>query len=107
MTTQRMGAAGRSMAAMIAIALIVLAASVSASTDPATLASARIGHHGKALELHFGFSGPVPRMSLIPHGRELWIDLPNTEARLPPRPLYGQEVAPVKTLRITGDGVAH
>jgi N-acetylmuramoyl-L-alanine amidase len=96
-------AAGRM---MVAIAMIVLCAlgTASASTAEVSLAFARIEHYGGAVELHFGFRGMAPGGSLHTHGSELILDLPATTAELPPRPLFGQEVAPIKTVRISNVG---
>ena len=91
------------MAAAIAIAA-VMPHIARASTNLAALTSARISHHGSAVELHFNFRGAAPRMSLQAHGSELLIDLPGTTTTLPPRPLFGQEPAPVKAVRISSLG---
>jgi len=90
----------RTMAGIAAIAVVAVANFVSASTDPASLATARIGHYHGALELHFGFDGVVPRWNLRTQGSALMINLPWTTTQLPPRPLYGQEIVPLKSVRI-------
>jgi N-acetylmuramoyl-L-alanine amidase len=70
-----------------------------ASVPPSVLTSARIERRGPALELHFGFSGPTPRLDLSTHGSELWIELPHARIAIPPRPLFGQEAAPIVSVR--------
>src|SRR5215831_10784875 len=95
---------------MAAIAMVVLCApgTATASTAAGALAFARIEHYGGAVELHFGFRGRVPGFSLRTGGSELILDLPATTTVLPVRPLFGQEVSPLKTVRISsvGDGQA-
>ncbi len=103
---------GRRMArerkAAVAIAAIALCAAVAgkaiASTGPATLAFARIEPHKGALELHFGFRTVAPHWKLRTQGDELLIELPWTNTLLPARPLFGQEVAPLKTVRVIDAG---
>ena len=70
-----------------------------ASVPPSVLTSARIERRGPALELHFGFSGPTPRLDLSTHGSELWIELARARIAIPPRPLFGQEAAPIVSVR--------
>ncbi len=78
---------------------------VRASVPASVLTSARIEHRGQTLEIHFGFSGTVPRFELSTHGSELWIALPRTRIAIPPRPLFGLETAPISTVRaIQADG---
>ncbi|HKN01956.1 MAG TPA: N-acetylmuramoyl-L-alanine amidase [Candidatus Binataceae bacterium] len=87
------------------IALVAMTgARALASIKPATLSAARIGRNGGAIELHFDFRGTVPRWNLTAHGSELWIDLSRTSTGLPPRPLFGQETAPLKTVRVIDAG---
>jgi len=92
----------------LAVAMAAIGAMVSpvrASVAPSVLISARIEHRGPTLELHFGFSGTVPRFDLSTHGSELWIALPRTRIAVPPRPLFGLETAPISTVRaIQADG---
>ncbi len=94
--------------AAVAIAAIALCAAVAgkaiASTGPATLAFARIEPHKGALELHFGFRTVAPHWKLRTQGDELLIELPWTNTLLPARPLFGQEVAPLKTVRVIDAG---
>jgi N-acetylmuramoyl-L-alanine amidase len=71
----------------------------SASVPPSVLTSARIERRGPALELHFGFSGSTPRLDLSTHGTELWIELAHARIAIPPRPLFGQEAAPIVSVR--------
>jgi N-acetylmuramoyl-L-alanine amidase len=98
----------RRLKAAVAVATATICAMVAiarASVPTSVLTSARIEHHGPSLELHFGFSGPTPRLDLSTHGSELWIELAHTRIAIPPRPLYGQEAAPISTVRtIESDG---
>ena len=95
----------------LAVATLVGVALVStarASFDHTVLIAARIERNGPRFELHFEFSGAVPRPSLSAHGNQLWIGLPSTRIAIPPRPLFGYEVAPIKSVRaidaLTGAG---
>ena len=72
---------------------------VRASVPSSVLTSAKIEHRGPTLELHFGFSGPAPRLDLSTHGSELWIALGRTRVAIPPRPLFGYETAPISSVR--------
>jgi N-acetylmuramoyl-L-alanine amidase len=86
----------------IAVATATIGAMVvraSASVPASVLTSARIEHRGPTLELHFGFSGPAPRLDLTTHGSELWIELAHTRIAVPPRPLFGSETAPIASVR--------
>ena len=88
------------MAVAVATATIgAMLADARASVPASTLTSARIEHRGPTLELHFGFNGPAPRLDLITHGSELWIELARTHIAIPPRPLFGQEKAPISSVR--------
>jgi N-acetylmuramoyl-L-alanine amidase len=85
--------------AVAAIAAITVVSPTRAAIDRAILSSARIERRGPTFELHFGFNGAVPRLDLSAHGNQLWIDLPFTRVAIPPRPLFGYEVAPIKSVR--------
>jgi N-acetylmuramoyl-L-alanine amidase len=88
------------MAVAVAIATIgAMVQPVRASVPASTLTSARIEHRGPTLELHFGFTGPVPPIDLSTHGNELWIELARTRIAIPPRPLFGYEAAPILSVR--------
>ena len=88
------------MAAALATATIgAMVGPVRASVPASVLTSARIEHHGPTLELHFGFSGPAPRLDLSTHGSEIWIALGRTRVAIPPRPLLGYETAPISSVR--------
>jgi N-acetylmuramoyl-L-alanine amidase len=88
------------MAVAVATATIgAMVCPVRASVPAPVLTSARIEHRGQTLELHFGFSGPAPRLDLSIHGSELWIALGRTRVAVPPRPLYGYESAPISSVR--------
>src|SRR5579863_5769788 len=78
-----------------------------ASVPSSVLTSARIEHRGPTLEIHFGFSGPAPRLDLATHGSEIWIELAHTRIGIPPRPLFGLETAPIAAVRaIESDGTS-
>src|SRR5271170_515469 len=96
----------RLMAVAVAPAMIcAMVAQVHSSVPPSVLTSARIEHRGPTLEIHFGFSGPAPRLDLTTHGSELWIELAHTRIAIPPRPLFGLETAPIEAVRtIESDG---
>src|ERR1700693_1907771 len=86
----------------VALAIVTIGAMVCparASAPASVLTSARIEHRGPTLELHFGFSGPAPRLDLSTHGSEIWIALGRTRVAIPPRPLFGYETAPISSLR--------
>ncbi len=88
------------MAVAVATATIgAMVCPVRASVPASVLTSARIEHHGPTLELHFGFSGPTPRLDLSTHGSEIWIALGRTRVAIPPRPLFGSETAPISSVR--------
>jgi N-acetylmuramoyl-L-alanine amidase len=70
-----------------------------AALDTPILNSARIERRGPTFELHFGFDGAVPRLNLSAHDNQLWIDLARTRVAIPPRPLFGQESAPIVSVR--------
>jgi N-acetylmuramoyl-L-alanine amidase len=80
-------------------AICAMGVRAGASVPPSVLTSARIERRGPALELHFGFSGSTPRFDLSTHGTELWIELPHARIAIPPRPLFGQEAAPIASVR--------
>jgi N-acetylmuramoyl-L-alanine amidase len=96
------------MVASTAIVLCSLGTAPSAPTAAISLAFARIEQNGGAVELHFGFHGPAPGWSLRARRSELILDLPSTTTELPPRPLFGEEVAPITAVRISrlGSGQA-
>jgi len=96
----RWSVAEKTIAAIIATAVVSFSPVALASIGPSTLESARIEHYRGAMELHFAFEGIAPRFYLHTQNSELLIDLPSTITQLPPRPLYGQEAAPVKAIRI-------
>jgi N-acetylmuramoyl-L-alanine amidase len=75
-----------------------------AARAAATLAAAAISSSGGAPELRFSFHGIAPRWNLTTHGDQLWIDLPHTRSEVPPRPLFDQEQAPIRSVRIISGG---
>jgi N-acetylmuramoyl-L-alanine amidase len=87
---------------VVAVATAALGATpvlARANTPASVLISARIEHRGPTLEIHFGFSGPAPRLNFSAHGSELWIELARTHVALPPRPLFGNEMPPLASVR--------
>src|SRR5271156_3173496 len=96
----------KALAGAVAMATIFAMVVVARASVPASvLTSARIEHRGPTVELHFGFSGSVPRLDLSTLGSELWIEWARTIIAIPPRPLFGSETAPISTVRaIEADG---
>jgi N-acetylmuramoyl-L-alanine amidase len=86
-------------AAVAAATICATVALARASVPASALTSARIEHRGPSLEIHFGFSGPAPRLDLSTHGSEIWIALGSTRVAIPPRPLFGSETAPISSVR--------
>jgi N-acetylmuramoyl-L-alanine amidase len=86
--------------AVAAVAAVGVVSTASAALDRTVLTSARIERRGPRFELHFEFSGSVPRLNLSAHGNQLWIELPFARVAIPPRPLFGYEVAPIKSVRV-------
>jgi N-acetylmuramoyl-L-alanine amidase len=87
----------------VALAIVTIGAivrPVRASLPASVLTSARIEHRGPTVELHFGFSGPAPRLDLSTHGTEIWIALGRTRVAIPPRPLFGHETVPISSVRV-------
>ncbi|HYR80439.1 MAG TPA: N-acetylmuramoyl-L-alanine amidase, partial [Candidatus Dormibacteraeota bacterium] len=84
--------------AVAAVAGIAVVPSARAAFDRTVLSSARIERKGPRFELHFAFIGAVPRLNLSAHGNQLWIELSSTRVAIPPRPLFGYEVAPIKSV---------
>jgi N-acetylmuramoyl-L-alanine amidase len=78
---------------------VALVSTARAAFDRTVLTAARIERNGPRFELHFEFNGAVPRLNLSAHGNQLWIELPFTRVAIPPRPLFGYEVAPIKSVR--------
>ena len=70
----------------------------------AAITGASIENQGRALELHFAVHGRGLGWHLSVHGQQLWIDLDHVRLRVPQRPLLGQEVAPVSTVRTIDGG---
>jgi N-acetylmuramoyl-L-alanine amidase len=70
-----------------------------------TITGTTIENQGGAVELRFALHGNGVGWHLSIHGQELWIDLDHVRMQLAPRPLLGQEVAPVAAVRaIYGGG---
>jgi N-acetylmuramoyl-L-alanine amidase len=84
--------------AVAAVAGIALVSPARAAFDRTVLSSARIERRGPRFEVHFEFEGAVPRLNLSAHGNQLWIELSSTRIAIPPRPLFGYEVAPIKSV---------
>jgi N-acetylmuramoyl-L-alanine amidase len=89
----------------IAMTLVLLAAFLIAgplAARAATITGASIVNQGEAVELHFAVQGPNLGWHLSIHGQQLWIELNNARMQLPARPLFGQEIAPITTVRAIG-----
>lgn len=97
--------------ALAAIAWLLLSTAAGIA-DPsgacaATITGASIERQGGAVELRFAVHGRGFGWHLSIHGQELWIDLDNVRMRIAPRPLLGQEIAPVAAVRaIYGGGAS-
>lgn len=97
----------RVLARTILMPLALLAASAIArpcGARAATITGVSIEHQGSAVELHFAVQGTGLGWHLSIHGQQLWIDLDQVRMQLPPRPLFGQEVAPVTSVRAIDGG---
>src|ERR1700691_1014234 len=75
-----------------------------ARAGAAVIDSASAVQRGAIVEVHFGLRGKGLSWALSAHGDELWVDLANTHIDLPPRPLYGREIAPVLAVRAIDPG---
>ena len=86
--------------------LVLIAVPASPSVARAAIITgASIESQDGAVELRFAIHGRGLGWHLSIHGQELWIDLDNVRMQLAPRPLIGQEVAPVGAVRaIYGGG---
>src|SRR5580698_603098 len=93
------------LAMFVTLTLIVAVVVASpASAHAATITAASIENQGNAVELHFATQGRGLGWRLSIHGQELWIDLDRVRMELPPRPLQGQEIAPVTAVRAIYEG---
>ncbi len=104
----RVRAAPRAPLAVLACLVMLVAAAIARPPGAlaATITGASIESQGAAVELRFALHGRGLGWHLGIHGQELWIDLDNVRMQLAPRPLLGQEVAPVTAVRaIYGGGV--
>jgi len=73
-----------------------------------TLSPVSIQYAGSVAEMRFHIDGePPPRLSVVGHGQELWIELPGVQVEVPPRPLFGRESPPIKTVRALDLGGGH
>jgi N-acetylmuramoyl-L-alanine amidase len=71
----------------------------------ATITGASIASGGGAVEIRFEVQGSALEWHLSIHGQQIWIDLNHARIELPPRPLFGQEIAPVAIVRaFAGEG---
>jgi N-acetylmuramoyl-L-alanine amidase len=86
-----------------AAAVFLLAAiALGAGPRPAVCAvidGVTIAERGKVVELHFEFRGAAPKLKLGSDGNELRIELDGARLEIPPRPLFGREIAPLLALR--------
>ncbi len=76
-----------------------------AGARAATITGASIASEGGAVEIRFAVHGSALDWHLSIHGQQIWIDLNHARIELPPRPLFGQEIAPVVIVRaFAGEG---
>jgi len=87
--------------------ILVAALLLVASYADAAITSATLNRIGPITELTFTLDSPARKMHLSAHGNELWIDLDRTALRIPSRPLYGREVAPIGMVRAISPGGLH
>jgi N-acetylmuramoyl-L-alanine amidase len=89
--------------------LAMLAATLCGTSNAraSSITSANLNRQGPITELSFALDSPAPRLHLSTHGNELWIDLDRTALQIPPRPLYGREVAPIGMVRAFSPGGMH
>jgi N-acetylmuramoyl-L-alanine amidase len=73
----------------------------------AAITSATLDREGVITQLSFALDHPAPRFHQSAHGHELWIDLDRTALRIPPRPLFGHEAAPIGIVRVFSPGGTH
>ena len=78
-------------------ALITLAASALGAA-PAVITTVSAERRGDLLELHFKLIG-APKLRMTGRGNQLTIDLERTRLEIPRRPLFGNEPAPLASLR--------
>jgi N-acetylmuramoyl-L-alanine amidase len=90
------------LAPVLAVAMLMGASDVGAA-----ITAANLNRDGLVTELSFTLDRPAPRLHLSAHGNELWIDLDRTALQIPPRPLYGREVAPIGVVRAVSPGLMH
>jgi N-acetylmuramoyl-L-alanine amidase len=83
----------------IAAMVVFAIATIAASARAATITGASIENQGGAVELRFATHGRGIGWHLSVHEQELWIDFDNVRMELAPRPLEGQEVAPIAGVR--------
>ncbi len=87
--------------------MLVAAMFLLASRADAAITSATLDRDGPIAQLSFALDKPAPKLRLSAHGNELWIDLDRTALLIPPRPLFGREVAPIETVRAISPGGMH
>jgi len=85
--------------AILGLVAAAVAIATPARAHAATIMGASIENQGNAVELHFAIQGRGLGWRLSIHKQELWIDLDHVRMELAPRPLLGQEVAPVTAVR--------
>lgn len=92
---------------IVAVMTLAVAMFVSDRARAAVIGAASIKSYGPIVELHFAVRGRRLRWHLRTHDQQLSIDLEHAQMRLPPRPLYGREIAPVTTVRAIDAGGGH
>ena len=92
---------------MIGGLVLMAAAARPHDARAATITGASIDNQGSAVELRFAVRGRGLGWHLSVHRQELWIDLDHVRMQVGPRPLLGQEIAPIASVRaITAGGAS-
>jgi N-acetylmuramoyl-L-alanine amidase len=89
--------------ALVAAPVLLGPSSALAARLP-VLSSTAIERNGAAQEIRFGFRGVAPRWDLSTRGDELWLDFSRAQTGVPPRPLFGSETAPIRSVRVIDRG---
>ncbi len=88
---------GASAAAAFCAVLIALGSSAFGAAA-AVITTVSAERRGDVVEIHFKLIG-APKLRLTGRGNQLTIDLGRTRLEIPPRPLFGNEPAPLASLR--------
>ena len=81
----------------LAVGMFATATAASAARE-AVISAVSVERRGETLELHFRLTG-APQLLMTGRGNQLTINLGHTRLAIPPRPLFGVEIAPLSSLR--------